>query len=479
MMAIPLLIYWALAFWGLFARGPVLLYLLVMSIPFGSFAVLPPQLTGGLTFVPATMTGLLICLRQFLLHRSGLPFLAASVTRLDRGLLLFLFWVVALLATIASPRIFAGEILVVPVRAIRSGLFLLPDWLRPTTQNVSQMAYLTVSVALTFALGHLLRRPGGAEALARAWIWGGGVTVATGALDLMSQYLPLAPLLAPFRTATYTLMTDNLLKDGAKRVVGLMPEASAYGSICLLFLTFLWFLRHALPDAARRRAMPLCALLLLFTILSTSSAAYVGLGVLAALAALEWLWRASGLEALRSARRGVRIELLVAVGAVAAFAVLLIAAPATLDPVTARIETMVFDKVDSNSYEERSAWTRISFEAGLSSYLMGVGVGSTRASNVLVAVFSNTGLLGFLLYYAFVIQCMTRPIGAGATPLGRGMLRAARWSFIPGLVIGALAGTSADFGVTGAIRWAIVLAVCAAPTARRSSPAALPTAGAS
>lgn len=456
MNALPILIYWLLAIWGLFSSRPVLLYLMVLSLPFGSFSVVPTEIAAGLTLLPATMTGMLICVRQFLLHRSGPPFLLGSVLSPARGQLLFLYWVVAVVVTLFAPRIFAGQITIVPMRGADIGV------LHPSPQNISQLAYLTISVFLTFALCHLLRQRGGLESLARAWVWGAGVTVLTGLLDLISQYVPIAPLLAPFRTATYALLTDDVL-DGAKRIVGLTPEASVYGSLCLGFLTFLWFMRHAVPKGPWRRAtLTLCPLLLLFAILSTSSAAYLGIAVLAGLAGVDWMRRAGHLEGPGRARSGIGLELLAVVGAIAALAAVLIAAPHLLDPVMARIDLLIFDKVDSSSFEERNFWTRTSLDAGLASYLLGVGVGSTRASNAVVSVFASTGLLGALLYYGFVLQSIIRPIGAAASPFARGMARAARWSIGPTFVVGLLIGTSPDFGVTGAIRWAIILAVCAA-----------------
>lgn len=464
MTAVPILIYWLLAIWGLFSSRPVLLYLMVLSLPFGSFSVVPTGIAAGLTLLPATMTGMLICLRQFLLRRSGPPFLFGSVLSMRRGQLLFLYWLVAVVVTLFAPRIFAGQITIVPMRGADIGV------LYPSPQNISQLAYLTISVFLTFALCHLLRQRGGLESLARAWIWGAGVTILTGFLDLISQYVPIAPLLAPFRTATYALLTDDVL-DGAKRVVGLTPEASVYGSLCLGFLTFLWFMRHAVPAGPWRRAtLALCPLLLLFAILSTSSAAYLGIAVLAGLAGVDWLRRAGHLDDLRRARSGIRVELLAVVGAIATLAGVLIAAPQLLDPVLARIDLLIFDKVDSSSFEERNFWTRTSLEAGFASHLLGVGVGSTRASNAVVSVFASTGLLGALLYYGFVLQSIFRPIGAGVSPFARGMARAARWSIGPTFVVGLLIGTSPDFGVTGAIRWAIILAVCAASYAAPSGP---------
>ena len=79
------------------------------------------------------------------------------------------------------------------------------------------------------------------------------MTVFTGALDLASHYLPLQPVLEVFRTATYALLTDVAILD-AKRVVGLMPEASSFGGLALAFLASLYFFRRAMPPGRARGA---------------------------------------------------------------------------------------------------------------------------------------------------------------------------------------------------------------------------------
>ena len=123
--------------------------------------------------------------------------------------------------------------------------------LRPTAQNLSQFAYLTISVFSVFAFAQILQSPAARQHALKATCLGGAIAAATGFLDHASQFLPLDPVLAPFRTASYALATDVEVL-GAKRVVGLMPEASAFGGLCLAFMGALYFYRRAIFDEAIR-----------------------------------------------------------------------------------------------------------------------------------------------------------------------------------------------------------------------------------
>lgn len=64
--AIPIALFWALALWGAFGKSHVLLYLFFGSMSFGAFAVIPTELTGGLTLTPTPMLALLIIMRSML-----------------------------------------------------------------------------------------------------------------------------------------------------------------------------------------------------------------------------------------------------------------------------------------------------------------------------------------------------------------------------------------------------------------------------
>jgi len=255
---------------------------------------------------------------------------------------------------------------------------------------------------------------------------GGAMIVFTGLLDLAG----LGPYLDIFRTATYDYLTNVEIAD-VKRVVGLMPEASTYGSLAVTFLTAIYFFRRAIEAQWIRRIVAPClvALLIVFSLLSTSSAAYAGLAIFWAI-----------------------------VLGFAAIYILYMLVPALFDPFVRLVDTIIFQKTDSDSYRERSMWTAVSFAALIDTWGLGVGMGATRSSNGIVAVFSNCGVLGGLLYYGFMLQTFLRR-APSETQTDVALLNAVRCYLPPVFILGALAGTSADFGIMNACIYGMAAAV--------------------
>ncbi len=462
MTLVAILAFWVLAAWAFLGRdGGRLTQGFFVSLPFGSFAVLPPGVTGGLTLTPTPILALLLVLRC-LCRRGGLDALLTEALARRRMALLFLFWVLAALITAFMPRVMAGHVDIIPFR----GEMLGATPLRPTAQNLSQFAYLTLSVFVAFAFAVLLRAPDARQGALRALCLGALMTAITGALDFASSWLPLTPLLDPFRTATYALLVTHEVL-GAKRVVGLMPEASSFGSLAVGLLAMLYFFRRAMADG-RLRDVHAPALMLLLALLvwrSTSTTAYVALGMLGLLAGLEWCWRA--LAGRRGGRARLGLGTLFAIAGAGLLGVLsqLLLAPGVFDPLVALFDKMVMHKIGSSSFEERGLWTATSWQAVLDTYGVGVGVGSTRASSSVVGILSGTGFVGALLFFAFVAQTLLRrPVRGDAE--GSALLHAVRWSFGPVFATGLMIGISADFGPLIAFLFGLSAAV-----ARRPAPA--------
>ncbi|MEM7500152.1 MAG: hypothetical protein AAF371_19470 [Pseudomonadota bacterium] len=448
---VPVAAFWALAGWAFLSRGPMLLYVFFALMPFGSLAVVPTAVSGGLTITPGTALALLLAART-LGPPAGMRFALQAALSHRRLLLLALFLLVALLATLFMPRILAGLVEVVPVREIKYGA----QPLQVTRQNLSQFAYLTLSVLTVFAFARLFRQPAMRQHLLAAIMLGAAIAILTGMLDLASHFVPLEPLLAPFRTASYSILADVEVLD-QRRVIGLTPEASSYGGLVLGYLTALYFLAPAIESRALRRLVaPLVLTLVLFAYLSTSSAAYVGLAIFAALAGLQW-----GLRRIRTGgaipRPKLAVEIGLGFGGAAAAVLLILTAPEVFDPVVRLFERMVLEKASSASFEERSYWTAVSWQALIDSGGLGVGVGSTRASSAPVAIFACTGLVGGLLYYAFVIQTLTRRPLPGREAAA--MMSGIRWSFPVPFLLGTMIGTSANFGDMDAMRFGLALAL--------------------
>jgi len=454
MTFVPIAIYWSIAIWGLASRKPVLLYLFFATLPFGSMAVVPPALTAGLTFVPTAMTGLLLIIKTFSNSRNLLVAIGAALDFRRLGLL-FGFWVVALLITIFMPRVLAGQVMVVPMRGELSSSAPL----FPTTQNISQLAYLTISVTMVFVFAQILRTREMRQKVLGALVLASAITVATGVLDYASQFVPIGFLLEPFRTATYALLVDVELLGG-KRVVGLMPEASSFGTICLSLLCLLYFLRRAMLNDRMRDLYtpPLIVALLAFAWMSTSSATYVGLAVFVALAGLEWAMRFLETRYDSMRRRHLGIEFGIVMGVLGGLMLVVLLRPDLVDAISKSIDRIVLQKTGSDSYAERSMWTAVSLQALADSYLLGVGLGATRASNSVVAAVSNVGLFGAIFYFGFIIQCLLRR-AAPEDREGKVMISGFRYAFFPAFTVGLLVGTTPDFGGFGAFRYGMLTAI--------------------
>lgn len=455
MEAIPILLFWAIVLFGLVSRRPVLIYFLFFVMSFGSFVVIPTSLTAGLSLIPTPVVALFIVIRQFS-NKNAIQNTLVIALRYKYALLLTLFWVVSICTTIFMPRLFYDSIMIVPVKI---EWFAAVETLRPTNQNFSQASYLTISVASVFVFAQLFRHPIMRQHAMSAMVIGGVVVVVTGLLDLSSNYLPILPILDVFRTANYGLaVTDEIL--GEKRVVGLMNEASSYGSLSLAFLSAIYFLRRGMPRGfSRDRLVPiLIPALCLMVWLSISSSAYVGFALFGFAAVLEWLWRIFALPQGDLRRQYIWHESVVAVFLVVVFCLVMSVNPKLLDSVLNVIDVMIFQKSSTDSYYERNLWTSISWQALLDTYGFGVGLGGTRTSNGAVAIFSNTGYLGGCLYFAFVLQSVLRSSGK-VRQQDRATAAAIFWAFLPPFTSGLLAGTTPDFGILNAFLFGLALAV--------------------
>lgn len=451
-----LALYWAVALAGLLGRRrSTLILLFFATLPLGTFAVVPPQLSGGLSLLGAPMTALLLSVREFGLQPGGSRRLAGLAFGSRPGRVLLSYWCVAAVVTAFAPRLFQGRIVVIPM----SATVFRPTPLAPSLQNFSQLAYLTVSVLAVFAFASVFERDAERVRVPHAVLLVGGLTVATGLVDLVSTSVPLDFVLRGLRTAQYRLLDDAILADGTRRVVGLMAEASAFGGLSVTLFVLLYFVRQGSEGPSlRRRSAWVVAGLALMAVLSTSSAGYVAFGVAAVLLLLDWFSRSAGLARGWMARRGTRRELLIGLTVAAAVVAALLVAPWVFRPATGALHDRVLAKTQTDSYAERTTWTAVSLRAAVSSGLVGVGLGSTRASNFLVSLLASTGVPGVVLYFWFVLQLFVFP-GTGLAAPDAALARALRWSYGPMFALDVMAGTTADFGVLNALRWGLLLAL--------------------
>lgn len=437
-MTIPMAVFWLLLVLSLFNDIKFTFFLLFVALPFGDLNIVPAGASGGVNVLASSACALTLILRVGLSISMPKTFLyeaASCMVDPKRLGLLFLFLLISLAMTFTTTSMFRGSINVINVPGSIDTVGL-----RGSNYNQCVnlcISFFTVLVFFFFASDARFRRyiPG-------ALLLNGCVLAATGLLNLVADTLGLSVLLDGFHTTTYVRLLDAEVL-GVRRMVGLMTEASAYGGACVVGSVTLFFLQFVLVDRTRIATAVTSALLLVLAILSTSSTAYAGLGFSMMLVGLYLSYRAFSRGLVQHV--DLVLPVVVLMGAILAFVTFLALAPSAADYASAMLDTTLFEKAASASYLERMQWNQAAADAFFSSAGLGVGLGSTRASNWFLAVLSSTGLAGFCALFSFLIRILV--IKCDADRLNGGLVLALRCTILVVIFQNALAGTNADFGI--------------------------------
>jgi hypothetical protein len=437
-MTYPVFIFWLLFLRATVASERTLFILLFTSFTFGALAVLPPELTGGSSFLPKTMFACLIVVRFVVIPLIYSPQRLIELLRLDHLGFLLAFLLISLITTMFMPRLFENAVDVIPLKFAR---FASSEALTPTMANMTQSIYLTISVAATVGAAMISRSPRFSDNLLTAIRIGGIVLLGSGLLDMLANAIGQADALEPFKNASYAMITNAEIA-GVRRVVGLMPEASSYGSTCVSFIAMLAFCRPLYAPGWPRFTVSMTILALItMALVSTSSSAYAGLAFFGAAYLLNLGRRMFGGSA--TSQIGLRLELTIGFLAIVVLLFVTITNPDVFDPLLRIVDEIIFNKASSDSYMERTFWTQVSWSAFWSTYGLGVGLGGTRASNYFVAVISNTGFLSSICFFVFLLQVFFRRLPS--CPKSREMIVALRFSILPILGTAALGSATPDF----------------------------------
>ncbi|MDR3494223.1 MAG: hypothetical protein P4L82_06440 [Ancalomicrobiaceae bacterium] len=441
-MSWPAIVLWILIVPAVASSGPVLIYLVMVTGVFMSLQMLPGDAAGANLLPQTVYACALICK------------VAVAPGNLLRGLELMLdprrlglftaFVVFGIVTAIALPRVFGGLVEVIPVSgAALTGSSLL----EPRSGNITQTGYMLISYLTAVAFAIIGSRRDVRDCYLTALVVGAMALIATGIIDLALYKAGLSQLLDPFRTASYTLLTD-VEAAGAKRVVGLTPEASTYGTLCVNAAVVIFFLRPLYPKG-RSRALATAAFVgtVVMAALSTSATAYIGGAVFACVYLFDLMRRllnpkAAGRDTLRWE---IGLMLVVAVIGIGILAL----TPGVLSPAFDVVNKIIFQKTSSLSFEQRSMWTRVGWQAFLDSGGLGVGLGSVRTSNWEVSILGSTGIFGAVLIFGFFLQKLLMP----TSNLPRGdasFARALKLSLLPFFAMNSLGGTIPDIGVGAA-----------------------------
>ena len=442
----PTAVFWAAAL--ALARGSSvkLVYALFAAMPFGAFAVVPPELVGGLALTPAPVVAALLVFRC-LGTADGRRWFVYACRSVEHFVPLLGFWAVAVVTTLLAPALFGGRVEVVPLRANAAD----PDatvMLSPSLQQLSQLGYVTLSVLVVIAAARLLRREETRRHVLRAMMLGGSLMVLTGLADRLFTGVGTADPLASLRTASYAIAAQSWSGSLADRPLsGLMPDPGAFGTLCVMFAATLWFHRRGVRDAWLRGVFVpwLCVLLGLMVWLSMSSLAWTGLALVVVAGIVEASWRTLR-PRVRLGRRsrtssGARRFVLLSLTGLALFA----GSGAVYERTAVLVGRLVPAGAAVVPGPERDALEAVSLRSTLDTWGVGVGLGGTRAPSSLLALLSGVGVLGTLCYLGFVVATWAWRPPRRRTE-GRVWMAAYRWS-LPCLVAVALAsGPTADFG---------------------------------
>ena len=438
-MNYPALVFWALIVWSITASSGTVLALLLASIPFASLALLPLTVTAGMSILPQSMFAVVLILKVVAPQVMPLSPNLLAALRLRHLGCLALFLVVGIVAAMVMPRLFSGQVVILPMRENAATALL-----DPIQANFTQSGYVTLSVVTAFAVMLMSDKPNFVGALLTSILAGGTVCIATGLIDLAAASTGMGSLLAPFRNASYAYLTHTEIV-GVRRVVGFTPEASAYGPICVSFAAAIALLRTLYAEGRQRTLATMVAVgLVVMALLSTSSSAYGGLAILGLVYATNWIRRAVFSSSL--GQSGLAWELLVGLGLMVVLLFVLIARADLLDPLLNLIEELIFNKPLSSSFYERSEWNGIAWDTVASTWGLGVGLGSTRTSNWFAAIVSSAGLLGALFMGTFLVQTFFRH-SSSRTPLSVELLWALKLSLLPALAMAGVDSPGADFGI--------------------------------
>jgi hypothetical protein len=376
----------------LFRSFSAMFLFLMLSGLFGGSAAVTLSVLGN-NSIPPIQFALLFVYVRVLMPRGG--YFAVLVDGVKANWLLVLFTLYGMVAAYTAPRIFAGQIDVVPMRFDSARTLFDTVPLKPTSQNITASVYLFGSLLISLATYVAVRTAKGVETLVK-----GGVAIAwihaiSGLVSSQSKGTPIEEVFALFRNGTYAQLDQSY--QGFNRVDGFFPEASGWAAFGLAWFVFnceCWY-RSVWAKHTGRAAIALGAVLFF----STSSTAYVGMAGYLFFFAVRSFLEPGGAQAHRLRQ-----------AATAAFATMFLAAVAMalLPGFAAKVADMVLhmtvEKGDSDSGQQRLFWALQGFSAFIVSGGLGLGPGSFRSSSLLTAILGTMGVVGVLTFSGYVLS---------------------------------------------------------------------------
>lgn len=422
----------ALMLLGLRLGSPLVVALLA-SLAFGATAIVS---LGGSSPLIFTVFALLI-LAATAARQHVLGALLDTLKRHWLPSVLLGFLVYAVIGSFLLPRLFfSATTAFVP---IMGEITEMP--LAPTNGNITQTSYVAIGVLTCLALTVNLRLGMPIAVLGRAFMALAAIQAGLGLIDIAGKLVGVADVLAPIRTATYSMLSDTQV-GGFWRISGGFSEASGYaamGVACLAYSFTYW------REYGGRAPLALSLLLAGLLLLSTSTTAYVSL----ALVSLPLLCSVTYSILLSRIRKRDLVLAAFAFIGITAIGVVQASNENLLTPFVDLVNSMVFEKHASSSGIERAYWNAKSLQAFQDTGWLGIGLGSSRSSSWAVSVLSQLGALGAAAM-AVIVGFLAGSLGIARRTLNAhdfAIARSARAAALASLVTMTISGASADPGM--------------------------------
>lgn len=403
----------------------------------GSAAAFILESVGGLNISPAHFLLGVVAIR-LLGQRDVRTHVSEAISPGKPGFWLLLTIIYSLLSAYFMPRIFANQTAVFPVR-ITMNTVTIP--LEPSMSNVTQSIYLVADFVCFILLYAYGRDPEGQRTLGKTALLCVILNLCFAALDLATFWTGTGELLSFIRNANYSIMSGAEM-FGFKRIVGSFVEASSFASATLGYFAFTFQLY--LMGIRPRLMFILSALSFTALIFSTAGTGYVGGAVFLFLVYVQTLL--SWLRKPLTTQKATFLVCMPFVALIVALAILFNSDASTY--VGNLLDTLIFNKTQSDSGTERAAWNHQGIENFLDTFGFGAGNGSLRASSFPVAVLGSLGFIGTAIFAAFFIGIFFgQPADGHPDPSEEPTRKAAKAVCVAWLITACTSGTLTDLGL--------------------------------
>ena len=437
MLPTPFALFVAIAAW--WANEETILRTFMLCCLFGATAAFTLPSLGNAPVTPAVAMVPVLVWRALAGRKINDALLYLIPGRAGFWLLMMFVW--GAITAVVMPRLFAGETYVFSTSRSSEFLGVNRSLLAPNSTNITQTAYLALSLVVFVAVSLLLESKGRAEKFAMAVVSLGVANAIAAVLGLVEFELGVIGPIALLKNASYAVF-DSYEIGGLVRITGAFAEASGFAGFTIPLMAFVGSLWRS--GFRRQLTGPLAFVLLALLLFSTSSTAYVALGLYTVLLVFAAAWQ-SIVPGGRRLALGWGSGLIGVAAAASSLAILF--APETFTTVWQFLDTMVVRKLESQSGVERSSWNSQAWTNTMETWGLGAGLGSVRASSFPFVLVSNIGFLGAGLFLAFVVRAAVAPSGFVDDDIAMTRL-AARHALLAALISASVSAGVFDLGPT-------------------------------